>query len=147
MRQGYRWLTVVALASAATIGCHKNKVDGPSASVAGLTATEWELVELNGQPPKPGAGGRRASLAFDPVQGRVSGFGGCNRIAGTYRVEGDSLHFGPLISTKMACDAGMQLEDEYAKALGTTERYRLKGHQLELLVATDVVARFDPRAR
>ena len=41
-------------------------------------------------------------LVFDEG-GRVSGSGGCNRLAGTYTASGEQLAFGPLATTRMAC--------------------------------------------
>lgn len=109
-----------------------------------LAGPEWRLVQLNGQPAPMGAGGRPATLQFMDG-GRVAGFGGCNRIAGPYMVTGDSIRFGPLVMTRMACSEGMELETAFAAALDSVERYRREGSALELWRAADVIARFESR--
>jgi heat shock protein HslJ len=43
--------------------------------------------------------------------GTVSGFAGCNRVRGSYQLDGDRLTFGALLSTRMACSPeAMQIE-------------------------------------
>ncbi|HWA15499.1 MAG TPA: META domain-containing protein [Gemmatimonadales bacterium] len=63
---------------------------------------------------------------------RASGFAGCNRFSGTYTVAGDSLRFGPLMSTKMACPGQDQVEGGYLAALGATVTYTLADTSLIL---------------
>jgi len=109
------------------------------ASVAGV---DWELMELDGKTASTGTGGRRATIRFDADTARVGGFGGCNRFGGTYAISGDSLLFGPLIMTRMACAKGMELESELATALATTRRYELSTTQLKLFGPSGPVARF-----
>ena len=109
-----------------------------------LVGPEWHLVELHGGPAAAGAGGRQATLQF-VSDGRVAGFGGCNRIAGPYTLRADSLRLGPLVMTRMACEAGMELETAFAAALDSVVRYRREGATLELLDAGGVIARLEAR--
>jgi heat shock protein HslJ len=108
-------------------------------SVAGV---DWELMELNGKTASTGAGGRRATLRFDADSARVTGFSGCNQIAGSYTLNGDSLRFGPLVMTRMACTAGMELERDLSAALEATRRYELSSTQLKLFGPSKAIARF-----
>jgi len=55
---------------------------------------------------------------------------------------GDSLRFGPLATTRMACTEGMQLESALTAALMATRRYELTSTQLKLFGASGAVARF-----
>ena len=107
-----------------------------------VSGVDWELMELDGKTASTGAGGRRATLRFDADTAHVSGFSGCNRFAGTYTLAGDSLKFGPLITTRMACTRGMELESELSAALGATRRYELSSTQLKLFGPSGAVARF-----
>lgn len=103
---------------------------------------DWQLVELNGQPAPPGAGGKPGTLTLREDEGRVNGFGGCNRFSGTFTASGDQIQFGPLIMTKMACSEGMDLEARYPVALSGSSGFRVTPAGLELLSGSDVVARF-----
>ena len=87
-------------------------------------------------------GRRRATLRFEADTARVGGFAGCNQFGGPYAIDGDSLRFGPLVSTMMACTEGMQLESEYLAALQATRRYELSSTQLKLFGPSGPVARF-----
>jgi heat shock protein HslJ len=139
-------LTVLGLALAA---CGKGGADSggpdpesiPRASERQLTGVEWILVELNGTPAPAGAGGRQASVTF-AEGGRVSGFGGCNRMTGAYEVSGERLRIGPMASTRMACDKGMDLEQSHGAALEATRGFRLTSDGLELLGGDGVIARY-----
>jgi heat shock protein HslJ len=75
---------------------------------------------------------------------KVQGFAGCNRIAGTYDLKGDTLKFGPLIATKMACPA-LTTEQAFLKALDATVRYEIGDSNLTLFGADGPVARLQAR--
>jgi putative lipoprotein len=49
--------------------------------------------------------------------GKVTGFGGCNRFFGGYTIEGNSIKIGPLASTRKGCPDTLNLEVEFFKAL------------------------------
>lgn len=109
---------------------------------ASVSGVEWELVELDGKTPPTGAGGRRATIRFDADTSRAGGFSGCNRFGGTYSISGDSLRFGPIAMTRMACTEGMELESALSAALQATQRYELSATQLKLFGQSGPVARF-----
>ena len=74
----------------------------------------------------------------------MSGSGGCNRITGGYESNGDKLTFGQMASTMMACASGMETEQNFLKALGEVKRWKIAGHELELMDgAGKVVAVFE----
>jgi len=107
-----------------------------------VSGVDWELMELDGKTAPIGAGRRRATLRFEPDTARVGGFAGCNQFGGPYTINGDSLRFGSLVSTMMACAEGMELEPEYLAALQATRRYELSSTQLKLFGPSGSVARF-----
>ena len=102
-----------------------------------VSGSDWELVELRGQPAPHGAGNRRATLRFDADSARISGFAGCNRYFGGYTLHDDEpvLRFGAIGMTRMACSQGMQLETQLADALRQTSRYTLHEDRLILMDA------------
>jgi heat shock protein HslJ len=98
-----------------------------------LVGTTWRLTQLEGKPAPLGQDGKAATLELTLNGKRVVGFAGCNRMAGTYQLNGDSLRLGPLALTRMACVKGMDLERGYVAALEHTRAYRLTPQGLELL--------------
>ena len=98
-----------------------------------LLGTAWVLADLAGTPVITNS---KASLTF-PEVGRAAGNGSCNRFTGTVTITGDTLKFGPLASTRMACmDGGVSAqEDAYLKALAAANRYEYRDPDL-LIYAT-----------
>ena len=47
---------------------------------------------------------------------RIFGYAGCNRYSGNFKLEKDSIRFGNLMSTKMAC-GDLNMETEFLAAL------------------------------
>jgi copper homeostasis protein (lipoprotein) len=110
---------------------------GPAETVAvtsvPLEKTEWNLIKLGDATVKVEDLHRRPELILDPTSHRVSGSGGCNRIMGGYELNGEMLTFGQMASTMMACASGMETEQNFLKALGQVKRWKITGHQLELM--------------
>jgi heat shock protein HslJ len=99
---------------------------------------EWTLVSLNG---KPVAADKAPTMKF--AKGRVSIFGGINRLSGSYALVGDSVTMGEIVSTKMAGDpALMEQEGAFAKALASVNGYHVHGNDLELFSNGTGVAKF-----
>ncbi|MGE0118472.1 MAG: META domain-containing protein [Dongiaceae bacterium] len=72
------------------------------------------------------------------ADGRASGRGGCNGYGGGYSLAGESLRFGPLAATQMACaEALMNQERRYFDALAGTARYALADDGALLLTTVD----------
>jgi len=80
-------LTVVILAACAS---------GSSASIQG----QWTLVSYNGF---SAVSGVETSIEFK--DGQLSGNVGCNGFGGDYSVDGNTITFGPIMSTLMFCEA------------------------------------------
>jgi heat shock protein HslJ len=97
-----------------------------------LVGTNWALTKLGDAPVALAAGQREPFLQLQASDGRVSGFAGCNMFAGPYQLSGESLSFGPLAMTRMACAPGMNIEGAYANALRDTKSYKIAGSQLVL---------------
>jgi heat shock protein HslJ len=114
----------------------------PAASNASLDDREWALVELGEVAASLGAGGRPATIQFDPTTSRATGFAGCNRYSAGYTLTGDSLTFGPAIATKMACAEGDELERDYLAMLPSIRSYALSDSTLILNGPDGPLARF-----
>ena len=96
-----------------------------------LTGTYWKAVELAGKPALPQAGTRDVHLQFQ-VNGRASGFDGCNQVTGPYTLSGDNLTFGRMAATQMACMDTSGTEQAFRAVLEHTRRFRIDGDKLEL---------------
>ena len=77
-------------------------------------------------------------LQFDFADGRIRVANACNGIGGEVRIDSDTLRFGPLVSTRMACaDAAvMALDSEVAKRLQGGVRFELPESDPAQLVLT-----------
>jgi hypothetical protein len=64
-----------------------------------------------------------AWIELDSHSRRVTGSGGCNRINGDYSTGRDSLRFGRIVATMMACP-DMATEQKFVRVLNDTRRYR-----------------------
>lgn len=141
-------LTTISLLVFAAIGCRKEPPRGDAASnvqSSTLSGREWVLIALGERSEPTGAGGRPATLRFDAATALASGFAGCNGFSAPYTIDGDSLKFGPAVSTKMFCTGGMELETGYFAALATVVTHRAQDSTLTLSGAEGPVAEFRAR--
>ena len=121
----------------------KSEEGGTGPAATGIEGIEWQLVEVNGVAVSPLPGERRPFLRFDEAKKQVTGFAGCNNFFGGYALDGSSLKFGPVGSTRMACpDLQMSLETEFLKALEKTRAWKISEHVLFFLDDGNVLARF-----
>lgn len=106
-----------------------------------LTETFWKLVEVNGNAIKDDVGvrAREINIVLNGEDKRAAGFAGCNNFSGSYDMNGSDISFGALISTQMACLAGMDVEDSYLKMLQATAHFKLEGGVLSFLNDSDEV--------
>jgi heat shock protein HslJ len=111
--------------------------------------TVWRLTHLDNKPVTSVNAEGSATLHFDVETSRFSGSGGCNRISGPYKQKGESLTFGAVVATRMACPGGiMNVETEFTKTLEQVRAWRLAGRTLQLRDGhSRVLARFEPSAR
>jgi heat shock protein HslJ len=92
----------------------------------------WRVVTLGDRIAPVGAGGNYLTMYFGPGTGRVSGFAGCNQYNGTYTLAGDSIAIGPVVSTKMACTDGMELESRFLATLPKVTHWQVTDSTLTL---------------
>ncbi|MGQ0646875.1 MAG: META domain-containing protein [Gemmatimonadaceae bacterium] len=110
-----------------------------------ITDRDWELIALGDRANPLGAGQKPVTMRLSGDSVRASGFSGCNRYAGPYSLSGDTLTFGPLMSTKMFCADGDEVERGYLAALGTVSTYQISDSILTLSSASAPLARFRAR--
>jgi len=111
-----------------------------------LENTTWALLELNGKTITVEVNDKAPYLELNSNKASSYGFGGCNRFFGSYETSGASLTFGAMGATRMACPEGMDQEQEFLAALGSTTRYEIHGSKLMLFADKKLVARLEARA-
>ncbi|MBK9125005.1 MAG: META domain-containing protein [Chloroflexi bacterium] len=109
------------------------------ASALSLEGAEWTLVSIDGAALVDGT---EITLVFDGEG--VSGSAGCNRYSGSYTVDGDTLSFGPFVTTRMACtEAIMAQERAFLTALEAATAYRIADGQLVIVYGDEQELIFD----
>jgi putative lipoprotein len=97
-----------------------------------LEGTTWNLTRIGEKDVVISESQRQPYILLDSSNKRVTGSGGCNRINGTYTLEKQNIHFGPIASTMMACPGGMDLEGVFLQTLDKSHRWKIQGNELEL---------------
>src|SRR5690554_264912 len=73
------------------------------------------------------------TIQFEEQSNTVSGFLGCNRFTGTYTLDGNSISFGPLATTRMMCEeANNKMEQNMLSALENTTSINIENQELSL---------------
>jgi TPR repeat protein len=102
---------------------------------ASLENTYWKLTRLGETPICMASQQQEPHFVLDSESRRVNGSGGCNRLMGSYKLNGDQLTFSQMAGTKMACLEGMETENAFLDVLKKVNRWKITGQQLELFDA------------
>jgi putative lipoprotein len=88
-----------------------------------LPGTSWTLVDLDGA---EAIGDLPPSLTFTE-DGTVNGFTGCNTFNGEVSIDGSTLTFGTLVTTRMACldEALAAQEQAFLAAMEAVTNYTI----------------------
>jgi heat shock protein HslJ len=104
------------------------------AEVPAITGKEWQVVTIGSTQAPVGAGGRFLTMNFDYETARVSGFAGCNQYSAPYVLTGDTLVFGPMVSTQMACIGGADsVEREFLQSIPAIATWQVQDSILTLV--------------
>jgi heat shock protein HslJ len=94
-------------------GCGGERLAPPLA----LTGTRWMIASLDDRPVRTA---RTTDIRF--TGNRVQGNAGCNSFGGAYRLAGDRLSAGQVISTRMACAGpGMDVESRFFRIIADAQ--------------------------
>jgi len=110
-----------------------------------LINTYWKLVALNGRAVATPEDRREAHMILKSGDEapRVQGSTGCNRFFGGFETTGNSISFGRMGATMMACPDGMETEQAFLAALEASDRYVIAGQTLALYSGETRVADFE----
>ncbi len=100
---------------------------------ASLTGTVWRLVEVDGKQVILTEKEQRPYFTLNPKNGELKGSGGCNLLSGSYLVKGEIFLIKRLVTTRMACPMGVEIETSFLRALDSTETFHVRGDVLQLL--------------
>lgn len=110
------------------------------ALTADMLAGEWTLASI--------AGGELAALFGENIptlavatDGTVSGNSGCNNYRSSFTLSGDSISFGPVMSTKMACP-NLKGEDLFTSLLVAPLQASMNGDKLTFVKDGNTVLSF-----
>jgi heat shock protein HslJ len=117
---------------------------GGDGSATMVHDTYWRLVGLGDGPVVVASGRREPHVRLVKEGARVQGSTGCNMFAGIFKENGETLRFGRLATTRMACKEGMAQEQAFLRALEATVKWRILAEGLELYGAGgELLARFE----
>lgn len=133
----YRDIVIVAgaMAACALVACASHSrppaaAPAPAPFPASLVGSNWVLEDLCGRAVLEAP---TSTLSF-LEDGKVAGSGSCNRFTGSATIKGDTIAFGPLAATRMACEAPVgDQEAAYFAALESAEKIKLDGPYLVIL--------------
>lgn len=115
-----------------------------AAESAPLLNTYWKLVQM-------GDGSHVSAYDNQPEPhlvlesgGRFHGAGGCNRLRGSYSLDGRWLRLSAVTTTRMACVQGRRREQSFLSTLAQVSSYAVRGQKLALSDADgQVLLRFE----
>lgn len=99
-------------------------------AVTDLKGTSWTLKQINNIDIEQPDFARIPELNFDASEEKITGNTGCNSIFGTFKIDQNKITFGPIGSTKMACEGNG--ESRFNTAMNTVQTFKLTKNQLEL---------------
>ncbi|MEA2115412.1 MAG: META domain-containing protein [Thermodesulfobacteriota bacterium] len=105
---------------------------GEKSSKLRLVDNSWRLIELDGKPIELSEDQKNPFVHLQTKDNRMQGFAGCNRFSGTYLVKGSIFLFNKMIRSRMACVDGIEMEENFFRALSATDGYHINGDILEL---------------
>ena len=124
---GVAWL----LLSGMFMGCSRAPVPSQAVndSASDIWGTAWRLEYLSED---RAIGGVRATLEFPKIS-RASGDASCNQFSGAVEFAGETIKFGPIVSTKMARAGAIDAQEaNYLKGLEEATTYRIEGTLLTM---------------
>jgi putative lipoprotein len=107
-----------------------------SAADASLLDTRWTLESVRGMTAVAGRGGP-PHMVLGP-DGGINGSTGCNQMGGGFTLDGESIAFSPIRTTRMYCADAYRTEQELLKAFPDVARFVITGDRLELLTKDGV---------
>lgn len=123
----------LALALTLFVTLSANKCTNDAGGMTSLLDKKWVFQSLAGQALKMPDGVEQPWLQLAGDQ--LSGFGGCNRLMGGFKMDGSSLSFPGVGSTKMFCEGVQPTESAIKQVLGQVDSFKMDDGLLKLMGA------------
>jgi len=104
-----------------------------------LFGTQWKLTRIEGN----AINNDKAFIRFDEQKKSAGGNGGCNVFGGSFSKNGNRLKISQIISTKMFCENGSDVENKFFANLDRVTNYEIKNGKLFLMTNETVVLEFE----
>ena len=76
---------------------------------------------------------REPYLVFHSTSNKISGYTGCNKIMGSYKIDGNNLSIEKVATTKMMCIQVANVEIYLLKVFKSVKRFEINGEKMKLL--------------
>lgn len=105
-----------------------------------MQENKWTLIQIQGETYQ----NADVSLEFDSSKNQIFGKSACNRYFGSYNIKGETIEFGMLAGTKMACEEEKnKMEIRYLEILSQQNfRYDIADQVLNLYQSDKIVLMF-----
>lgn len=136
-RNLYACALALALALTNLPGCaSKSTPDELTQSTATLVNTYWRLGKVGERVVTTPQGAQDIYFVMQSDNQRVAGYSGCNRMMGSYALNGSEIKFDQMAGTRMAClGDSMKIEDEFLAIFPRVARWEISGQTLQLFDA------------
>ena len=108
-----------------------------------LDSSKWYLTRIHGDTGRTEITRKKAFIRFNEAKGSAGGNGSCNSFGSAITVNGNTISFSNIFSTKMYCDEVQAAENIFFGRLQKVTRYEVKGKTLLLLDEDKVVLEFE----
>ena len=123
-------LTVFALNSCGSTKSKTNMKEVSDENKTEKLSGKYVITSFNSTEDLP----ENMHLDFDNENNKVSGFSGCNTFFGNYTIEGNTINFKGLASTKKYCSkVENDIESKMLKAINQTNNFKIKNNSITLL--------------
>lgn len=107
-----------------------SKADGDNFSY--IQDTEWTLVRIDEK--ELPLMDKMPSIMLSSINERITGYGGCNRIIGSFKIgKAGQIKFVNSLSTMRACETNMEVEMDFLKRLNDAATYKRENQFLYFL--------------
>lgn len=120
----------------------ENTKTSPQVASIALATTEWTLLKVKGKDGMITPSGDRLPNLLIAADNKVSGNSGCNRYFGSVTIEGTTIKFSQMGSTRMFCTEGAAIEAAVLETYTLADNYTIEGKQLTLKKGSEMLAQF-----